>query len=130
MTPLLLGAHAALACIAGAAMVVSFTEVYYLADLRCSFRQAFVQGCGECLCAATNECDTVRPRARPALPGACCGCHSADEPCPGRDMCGTSAQESQQEQVDNVEPHACITHSFAHASRHHVDLHESQSTVS
>ena len=65
MIPLLLGGHAALACIAGSAMVVAYTQVYYSADVRCSIHQISLDGCASCSCAATNTCNTVR-----AIPAA------------------------------------------------------------
>ena len=61
MTPVLLGGHAALTCIAGSAMVVTYTTVYYTADVICAISQATITGCSGCPCAATNTCDTVRP---------------------------------------------------------------------
>ena len=60
MVPLVLGGHAALTCIAGSAMVVAFTQVYYSADVRCSIHQVSLDGCDSCSCAAANACTTVR----------------------------------------------------------------------
>lgn len=72
MMPVLMGAHAALTCIAGCAMVVAFTNVYYFADLRCAIAQASIEGCSVCDCAATNTCITVRrpPVQQPVHPCA------------------------------------------------------------
>lgn len=62
LSPLLLGAHAALTCIAGSAMVVAYTMVYFDADARCHVSQAVLQGCDACSCAAASACNAVRTR--------------------------------------------------------------------
>jgi hypothetical protein len=59
MMPILLGAHAALVCISGSAMVVSYTMVYFSADTRCYISQNALKGCSACSCAVTNSCNTV-----------------------------------------------------------------------
>jgi hypothetical protein len=61
--PMLLGAHAALTSIAGSAMLILYTMVYFDADIRCRVSQYALQGCGQCSCAASSSCTTVRPPA-------------------------------------------------------------------
>ena len=60
MSVMVLGGHAALVCIAGSAMVVTFTEVYYFADMRCTISQATINGCSGCACAVSDQCNAVR----------------------------------------------------------------------
>lgn len=60
MTPLFLTLHAATTAVTGAAMVVSYTMVYYSAEARCSAIQFGFRGCNDCPCAVEDSCDAVR----------------------------------------------------------------------
>ena len=61
MMPILLGLHAGVTAIAGAAMVVCYTMVWFSADARCTFQQSTIIGCTGCACAIASVCNAVRP---------------------------------------------------------------------
>lgn len=60
MMPILLGLHAGISTIVGAAMVITYTQVFFSADARCDTRQSSIVGCESCPCAATSACNAVR----------------------------------------------------------------------
>lgn len=60
MIPMLLSFHAATTAIAGSAMVMTYTMVFFSADARCGVSQSVIAGCAACVCAASNACNAVR----------------------------------------------------------------------
>eukprot|EP00892_Ulva_mutabilis_P001971 jgi/Ulvmu1/11775/UM008_0189.1 len=81
MTPLMLSVHATTTTVTGAAMVITYSMVYFSAQMRCAALQIGHRGCSDCPCAIDDSCQAADKGPGASL-SQCTDCEAI-----GRDTC-------------------------------------------